>query len=206
MQIENTEQVGYRKGIVYALVCEETGDVYIGSTFNLERRKRQHKNSRNTCVSKEIIKRGNYYFEIIEEHYFPNKLELRKLEQNNIDKCLCINRYNAYTSSDEKIQYMKTYSKKYYQQNIEKFKDYDKNYYKQNAEKLKLSMKKYREQNAEKIKLSMKKYREKNAEKIKQWQNQPFQCECGGKYTMRNKLTHSKTKKHQQFVNAIKDS
>ena len=42
-------------------------------------------------------------------------------------------------------------------------------------------------------------YREKNNDKI----NQKIDCECGGKYTLKNKSAHFKSKKHQMIKKNI---
>ena len=43
-------------------------------------------------------------------------------------------------------------------------------------------------------------YREDNKEKLRQKHN----CECGGTYTHQHKLTHQKTIKHCQYIEAQK--
>lgn len=50
---------------------------------------------------------------------------------------------------------------------------------------------------------SKKEYYNQNKEQIKDKQKQKCFCECGGKYTKVNKLTHSKTKKHQDYINSL---
>ena len=50
--------------------------------------------------------------------------------------------------------------------------------------------------NKEKISEQKKIYRELNKEKL----NEPFDCECGGKYTYNHKSRHIKSKKHQAFI------
>lgn len=43
----------------------------------------------------------------------------------------------------------------------------------------------------------IKQYRQDNRDKI----NEKFECPCGGRYTHRNKLQHSRSKKHQAYLN-----
>ena len=57
----------------------------------------------------------------------------------------------------------------------------------------------YYEDTIEKHLQYQKEYREVNREQI----NQQFTCECGGKYVKRNKATHFKTKKHQDYINLL---
>jgi len=64
----------------------------------------------------------------------------------------------------------------------------------------------YNEKNKEKLKDYHKAYREKSKkyyEKHKEKGKEKFTCECGGKYTRINKLTHEKTKKHIDYLNTI---
>ena len=63
--------------------------------------------------------------------------------------------------------------------------------------------KEWREDNKEQIK----QYRLDNKQKIKEYykqynlnNNQKFNCECGGKYTLNHRVRHFKTKKHIQFL------
>jgi hypothetical protein len=49
------------------------------------------------------------------------------------------------------------------------------------------------------------KYRQDNKEQIKEYQSQPYTCECGGKYTTQHKLIHFKTKKHQNYLANLKE-
>ncbi len=46
-----------------------------------------------------------------------------------------------------------------------------------------------------------KQYYQNNMEKIKQHRNVKHNCDCGGKYTTRNKSTHFKSPKHKKFIN-----
>ena len=42
-----------------------------------------------------------------------------------------------------------------------------------------------------------------NIEAIKKFQNTKYNCECGGKYTYRNRTTHQKSKKHLKYLESI---
>jgi hypothetical protein len=52
---------------------------------------------------------------------------------------------------------------------------------------------------------TMKEYRKTNKQKIREKQNQKFNCECGGKYTLQNKLRHLNFQKHKKYI-TIKDN
>ena len=45
-----------------------------------------------------------------------------------------------------------------------------------------------------------KQYRIDNKDKLDIKRNQKIDCECGGKYTIRNKSQHFKSQKHQEFI------
>ena len=47
-------------------------------------------------------------------------------------------------------------------------------------------------------------YRGNNRIKIRENDNQKYVCQCGGKYTKTNKLKHTKTKKHCDYINYSK--
>ena len=64
--------------------------------------------------------------------------------------------------------------------------------YKEWCEINKDKMKEYREANKNKIK----EHYENNKEKL----HEKFDCECGGKYTFKNKALHAKTQKHQLYI------
>ena len=61
---------------------------------------------------------------------------------------------------------------------------------------LKESYKVYYENNKHKLNKYNKEYYENNKHKLKE----KFDCECGGKYTYQNKLSHMKTNKHQKYL------
>ena len=95
-----------RKTIIYELVCNITGERYIGSTITtLSKRKSIHKRSKG-CVSKTIINRNSYTFNILETFY--NRFELSTLlkEQYYMDNTININFKRALTLIRHKrIQY-----------------------------------------------------------------------------------------------------
>ena len=91
-------------GIVYKILCNETGECYIGSvnTKNLYiKREISHRTLNSKCSSKQIIERDNYTFSIVEENIFID-IELRKREQYWIDTSHhVINTNRAYQSIEE---------------------------------------------------------------------------------------------------------
>ena len=84
------------KGVVYEIVCNVVaGERYIGSTsLPLNQRLKQHK--KLDCCSRQIITRGDYTTSVLEEIEFNEIAELRRLEQDYMDKHVCINKQRAY--------------------------------------------------------------------------------------------------------------
>ena len=87
-----------RKTIIYELVCNITGERYIGSTISyLSQRLCLHRRATSECVSRFIINRNSYTFNILEEFY--NRFELSTLlkEQYYMDNTININIKRALT-------------------------------------------------------------------------------------------------------------
>jgi hypothetical protein len=120
----------YNNGKIYKIVCNITDDVYIGSTTKtLKYRLERHLDS--NCISKDIIKNGDYKIELIENYPCNNNNELRKREQYYIDNLKCINIRNAYTDQKE---YNKEYYKKYIIKNKDNILKQKKEYYIKNKD------------------------------------------------------------------------
>ncbi len=106
-----------REGHIYKLCCDGVDEFYIGSSFDMEDRKRTHKtkcnnpnsNRYNLKVYQYIRANGgydNWKYEILVEKEFENKRELENKEQECI-KLLnpSLNSNNAYrTEEDMKLQ------------------------------------------------------------------------------------------------------
>ena len=92
------------------------------------------------------------------------------------------------------------YQKEYYQENKDKIKDYLKEYCKINKEKIKEDKKIYREKNKEKIKKSINDWNEKNKDKINTKNKEIFNCDCGCKITICNKVRHLTSKIHLEYI------
>jgi len=140
-------------GYIYYILDLTNADMYIGSTNNIENRKRQHKQNKfNKCISKKIIENNNYIFEILEQNDFKDKNELHKREQYYIDNNKCINKLASFRSGDYRKQYKYEYNKS------NKMKEYYKNWNEENKEKQIEYKKNYRINNKDKTK----NYYEKN--------------------------------------------
>ena len=82
------------KGYIYVLF-NDNGN-YIGSTFNIERRMREHKSNKNTILSSFIITKSKFNYQIIEEIEIHDKIELHQWEQYYMDKWDCVNKQNSF--------------------------------------------------------------------------------------------------------------
>jgi hypothetical protein len=120
-----------KKGIIYEIVCNDTGERYIGSTTSkyLSSRIAHHRHQQSTCCSKQIINRNNYCYNILETIIINDIKELRIKEREYYDKLECINVRPPYCSSQEIKEYNKNYDKSR--------KDIMKEYYEINKEKIK---------------------------------------------------------------------
>ena len=175
------------RGKIYKIVCNITGEVYIGSTTKtLEERLRGHEydykhflqGSYHFVSSFNIIEQGDYRIELIEEFEVESKDELRKIEgqyQRDFD---CVNKNIAGRTVQE-----------YRQEHRDYYKDYNKQYYQEHKEE---------------ILEYQQKYRQEHRDELKRKANQKIDCECGGKFTLSNKSLHLKTKKHQKYLNSLK--
>lgn len=88
----------YSKGKIYRLICNITGDQYIGSTTqSLAKRLGSHvanaKNENHTqFTSKSIIDRGNFSIVLIEDCPCENKSQLERRERYFIESMECVNK------------------------------------------------------------------------------------------------------------------
>lgn len=101
-----------RQGLIYEIVCNITGERYIGSTFELTVARRIYVHrcaSKNMCTSKEIIDRGNYRYGLLETIQVNSRDELRMYERKWFDKIECININRPYITVDEQKAYAKAY-------------------------------------------------------------------------------------------------
>jgi hypothetical protein len=220
----------YNNGKIYKIVDNTNGNVYIGSTCEptLARRLAGHRGAYNSYLnggrvdktsSFNILENNNCSIVLLEDYPCERKDQLLARERFYIENNQCVNKViptrtikEYYQDNKDKlIDYQKEYYeqnkdklKEYYEQNKDKIKeyreqnkdkiiDYQKEYYEQNKDKLK----EYYEQNKDKIK----EYYEQNKDKINEHRYKHFTCECGGCYIQKNKATHLKSIKHQNYLN-----
>ena len=162
---------------VYEIINKITGDFYIGSSIDLEKRKRQHfwestwKCNPNKQLYKDMKQydKNNFLFKPI---WLCDHTELKKYEQIAIEKYNP--KYNirdAYTGMS-KEEYHKKHYKKYYKKNADRIKQRQKQYQKEHADSIKKYNKKYYKENTDIIKQRQKQYRKEQADKIKQYQKE----------------------------------
>jgi hypothetical protein len=133
------------KGIIYKITCNETGEVYYGSTtLSLNRRILMHKSlckrwKEGKCgftTSYQIIDRGNYSYSLIETVECENKYQLEQRERYYIENNECINKVIPCRTIQE-----------WYEANKDKKNEKAKEWYEANKEKKKA----YKEANRDHI-------------------------------------------------------
>lgn len=95
-------------GFVYAIICYDTGEIYVGSTEKtLRRRLQKHESDMRTghghCVAKQIIRRGQY--DIIELEECEDHL-LTEREQSYMDDYSLYNMINYQSAKGREKNYL----------------------------------------------------------------------------------------------------
>ena len=188
----------YSNGKIYRIICNNTGNMYIGSTCcTLSRRLAQHKTEYNKGrkrASYDIIKEGNYQIVLIENVPCNNKEELLRKERYYIENMNCVNKKVPLRTKNE-----------YYEDNKQYFLELNKKYQETNKNKITELNKQYRENNKDKISVLNKQYRENNKDKISEQRKKPFQCPCGSVVRKSSKALHIKSKKHLAYLESLKE-
>jgi len=152
-------------GIIYFIKCLETGEVYIGSTRNkLQKRMGGHRCHTNSCRSKQIIERGNYFYDTLEVVEDDKDILIR---ENYYIKTMknCINEVKAYRSPEERKEYNKQWKK----ENKEKITEYNKQWKIENKEQREEYITEWKKENKEKIK----EYQKQSHEYKSSWGGDP---------------------------------
>jgi len=123
----------YSQSKIYEIVCNITGERYIGSTTTaLNRRYANHKCEapleNKYCVSSQIILRGNHCIRLIEEYPCNNKEELAWKEREWIETLDCINKQKPIVNHDEELERARKHSDNFRKNNPEKIKEFNKKY------------------------------------------------------------------------------
>ncbi len=169
------------KGYIYKIVINNQDMIYIGSTKDLNQRKRTHKSNcfrvngkkYNLNVYKIIRDKGitrdnfNEMVDIvwIEDVNYNERHELTAREKHYIMELKpCGNMKIPYDKCKEE------YQKEYRENNKDKNKEYKTEYREKNKDKIKEKDREYQKKNYEKNKEKKKEYYEKNKDKIKEYQ------------------------------------
>ena len=102
-------------GVIYSIVCNETGEVYYGSTTKtVEERIQQHRwdcatwkngGKKNYCSSYKIIERNNYNVNEVECVEYEQKQQLREREKYWVENNSCINLFSPLLTKEELTTY-----------------------------------------------------------------------------------------------------
>jgi hypothetical protein len=179
--------IDYSKTIIYKIVCNDLNitEVYVGSTTDFTRRKREHKSN---CINEKSKKYHYTVYQMMRQNGgFDNwdMIELEKYPCNDSNEARAKERY-YYELLNTKLnmRYPIRTNKEYYKDNVIYYKQYNKEYCETNKDKIKTHTKQYYEDNKdtklqyqkqysmlnkEKIKGHKTKYRENNKDKIEQY-------------------------------------
>lgn len=175
-------------GRVYKIVDGLSEDVYIGSTTQkLSVRFGKHYYGASSVIGKLMKEHGKsrYSIILIKEYQVADKRNLEAYEQLWMNKTKCINKQSAFC-----VKHLYKISLK------DHIKECQRAYNEANKDKISQKACEYYEANKDKISQKKREYYEANKEQINQKRSQKIDCECGGKYTLRNRSKHMKTKKH----------
>lgn len=163
---------------IYRIVCDETGDQYIGSTTrSLSARLASHvaqwkywkKNEKNEATrtsfftSFPLLERGKYRILLVENYPCASKEEKVARENYWMDNIEggCVNKVRPARTKEQ-----------YREEHKEEMKEYQKVYWRENREELAAKKKEYRKQNEQQIKERKKRYYDANREKLINYQKQ----------------------------------
>lgn len=200
---------------IYKLCCDDCDEIYVGSTKAYRERKRCHKSRSknendihyNQKIYQKIREYGgwdNWRMICLEEcdESITNKRQVEaKEEEWRLKLKAELNSIRAFKTKKDKSDD----SKKYYQENKEDIKEKLKQAYWADPEKEHEKCRKWRENNPDKV-------AEANKRKNERWQEikdeknaerrEIIECGCGAIHTKGVIARHSRTKKHQDWLNS----
>lgn len=209
----------YKKSTIYKLVSNDLNitDIYVGSTTNFNRRKRQHKYTTHTEGSTnhnlpvyEFIRNNGGWdawdMILIENYPCKDKHELHARERHYIEllgstlnKVIPTRtRKERDIANHDKILEQK---KEYRKNNIEKVKGWDKKHYEENKEKILKRQKVYSETHKDQKSITDKKYREEHKEEIKANKSKIIHCDdCDVDVRNGGIAAHKRTNQHKKNI------
>jgi len=169
--------MNYKNGKIYQIVCNITGEVYIGSCITtLVKRFYHHKHKNNKCSSKQITDRGDCVIVLIEEFPCDNKSQLFQRERYHYDLIPNINRNRPFVTEEEGIESNRERMNARYAPNREALLTKCKKYYEDNREAVLAKQKDYYEANTEAILTRQKAYDAANKEAISKRKKKAYQA------------------------------
>ena len=186
-------------GYVYKLVCKDINakEIYVGSTMNINQRRRAHKNTCNNeknehynyPVYQYIRENGgweNWESVIVETVEYNEKHELKLRERFHLEELKAtLNKQIPTRTKDE-----------YRQDTKEDTKITDAEYKLKNKEAIIIKNKEYYNNHIEAIKTYHREYQQKNKETLAIKQAEKYTCNCGKTSTIRHKSRHEMSRKH----------
>jgi hypothetical protein len=135
----------------------------------------------------------------IQDYIDANKEKISFQKQDwyetNKEEILQKSKEDYQQNREHKLEYQKQYAEEHKEEISQKQKEYRE----KNKEKLAEQKKIYRAEHKEEAAKAQKAWREANKEKLKEKNGQVIECECGNKYTFRNKSRHLKTAIHLKY-------
>ena len=189
------------KAYVYTIRSHQTDQIYIGSTFQQpSMRMCKHRADYKRWLNKtyhyvssyEILKFSDNYVEILLEVEVQSKLELHRLEGEQIRKLDCVNKRIAGRTKQE-----------FYQDNVVHIAEQHANYYQENKEKIAEQASTYYQENIVHIAEQQANYRQENAVKLAEQQAKKITCECGCIISSSHKARHIKSQKHITLMRTL---
>jgi len=209
----------YSLGKIYEIVCNQTGERYVGSTtckylcIRMANHRLGAKKGAGT-TSKQIIDRGDYICNLLEAFPCETKDQLIKREREWCEKAPCINKNKPYLDNAEYAEIHRKYSKAYYASHKEEKKQKMKEY----AAGRKEAMKAYYLANKEYFVKKRNEYREKMTdeqkkakfarEKIRreEYKKNKVDCPCGCAVQKYNLNDHLKSQKHLAYLKGLESN
>jgi hypothetical protein len=170
------------KYIIYRISIADY--IYIGSTKDFKQRQKHHKQDSKTSDFK--------LYQIIREQGGWDNCEMVPIEEYECDEMIQSRIREEYwrREYDANMNSIKSHQT---QEELQEYKNkHQKNYYQNNKKEISEKAKEYRQIHNEQIK----EYYKLNKDKI----NEKHICECGGSYSLKNKSTHLKSKRHTTYL------
>jgi hypothetical protein len=160
-----------KQGLIYEIVCNLTGERYVGSTFEptVARRISKHRTI-NGCSSKTIIERGDYRYGLLETIFINSRDELRMCERKWYDALECINLVKPYVTKEEIKQSKNQYYEDHKEDHKEETAKQKKQYYQDHKEDITKQTKQYYQDHKENRNKQTKQYYQDHKEEINQKQ------------------------------------